>query len=340
MVLLICSGEMKNTIVKAELLKKYLDNKCTPEEINTLFRILSGSSDDQDLDNIIREYWESSEDKVLPSTRLAPITDKVLGKIRKDRISAKRFRFNRMLKYAAILILPLGICLFLIIRSLSVIPETLYTTSNHESREIVLPDNSKVTLNANSQLTLRKDFLTADRREVLLEGEAYFDVSRDDGAKLFRVITTDLVVEVHGTVFNVNNRWNQTEVVLEEGKVLLELKSDENEVVVMEPGDLAGYSAELDSSWVEKKMDQTYLHTSWKDGILVFTEKSKLSDAFRKLEPIYGVRFQYDTIHLEEEPLQFSLPMNDLESVLQIMKKLTGLNYTLNEDIVKVTKRE
>ena len=67
--------------------------------------------------------------------------------------------------------------------------------------QLVLSDGSKVWVNARSRLTYPVSF--GDVREVTLEGEAYFEVARDED-RPFVVRTENLTVKVLGTEFNIN----------------------------------------------------------------------------------------------------------------------------------------
>jgi ferric-dicitrate binding protein FerR (iron transport regulator) len=106
-----------------------------------------------------------------------------------------------------------------------------------------------VLLNANSQLRTPARWPAGARREVWLEGEAFFQVTKKgaapgggtDGAR-FVVHTGQVDVAVLGTRFNVTNRRGQTTVTLNEGKVKLE-EGDLDGAVIMEPGELVRLGA-------------------------------------------------------------------------------------------------
>ena len=74
-------------------------------------------------------------------------------------------------------------------------------TQRGKIKTIILPDQTKVTLNAESLLTYPADFAD-NERSVELQGEALFDVTPDN-ERPFTVTTTDVKVSVLGTVFDV-----------------------------------------------------------------------------------------------------------------------------------------
>ena len=86
-----------------------------------------------------------------------------------------------------------------------------------EALLFTLPDNSKVWLGGGSSLKY-PDKLSARNREVYLDGEAFFDVKKDNG-RTFQVVTELVEVKVLGTRFDVrvSEEDNMAEVVLESG---------------------------------------------------------------------------------------------------------------------------
>jgi transmembrane sensor len=93
--------------------------------------------------------------------------------------------------------------------------EMVYETGIGETRQVVLPDQSVVTLNAKSSIAFSKD-KWKEERAVKLEGEAFFSVQK--GEK-FQVLTHTGKVTVLGTQFNVKDRNQFYEVICYEGKV-------------------------------------------------------------------------------------------------------------------------
>lgn len=85
-----------------------------------------------------------------------------------------------------------------------------------EYKTVTLPDNSRATLNTNSQINI--DFSGAERNVFLSRGEAHFDVESDK-SRPFRVLVGDKIVEAVGTAFNVKANQEDIEVTVTEGIV-------------------------------------------------------------------------------------------------------------------------
>ena len=112
----------------------------------------------------------------------------------------------------------------------------LYTTGPGESEEIILPDGSSAVLNENSFLSVNPEFQNASERLVELAGEAYFKVTPNP-SRPFRIATSDAMVEVLGTAFNLRSYPEEgfTEVEVEEGSVRLSGLDNEN-AIQLAPG--------------------------------------------------------------------------------------------------------
>ncbi len=94
---------------------------------------------------------------------------------------------------------------------------TFTIASQGEVQKVLLPDSSTVWLNANSSITYTEDFGTAERR-ISLEGEAFFDVRRNEKVP-FIVATQGAFVRVLGTSFNLKQENGEVTLAVEEGVV-------------------------------------------------------------------------------------------------------------------------
>ena len=155
--------------------------------------------------------------------------------------------------------------------------------------QLVLPDGSKVWLNAASSIRYPTVF-TGNERKVEVTGEAYFEVVKI-AASPFRVkVNDETEVEVLGTHFNVNSYKNEESIntTLLEGSVSVKNSSGK---LVLQPGQQARVAgnekiklfAEVD---VEKVM-------AWKNGVFNF-EDATLEEVMRQLERWYDIDVVYE----------------------------------------------
>ena len=98
-------------------------------------------------------------------------------------------------------------------------------TKNGNRTKIVLPDGSQVWLNAGSKLDYNNFVFNKDLREVTLDGEAYFDVTKN-AEKPFIIHTKKMDVKVIGTAFNIRsyNDERTAEASLIRGSIEVTLK--------------------------------------------------------------------------------------------------------------------
>lgn len=198
--------------------------------------------------------------------------------------------------------------------------------------EIILPDGTKVYLNAGSRLAY-PDLFTGDTREVILLGEAYFEVKHDIKHP-FVVLANDLRIKDLGTRFNVSAypADGRIETTLAEGKVTIRqnnsgLFSRDTELI---PGQLASYSRQTREMTVKSVNVEDYI--LWTQGMMKF-ETVDLNRIVKKLERFYNIRFQFDDSRLETLKISGKLELNeDRNEVLERIARTASVKIIMNED--------
>lgn len=150
--------------------------------------------------------------------------------------------------------------------------------------KVILADGTIVHLNSGSSLVYPTVFAT-NKREVYLDGEAYFEVTKSENQK-FIVQTAYKAVEVLGTQFNVSidKELHRFETVLVSGKIALETSSGK---VELEPNQFYGFSEGIGTEEF-KNVDITN-YISWVEGSLKFS-KEPLHAVIHKLEKVYNIK--------------------------------------------------
>lgn len=265
--------------------------------------------------NTYLELWE----KITQATSRGPI------KLHDLQIK-NTSKFTWPLKAAASVVLILSLSLFLYTRYQLHKPLTV-STGYGESRTLFLPDSTKVTLNANSSISyVEKDFYTQSRK-VILEGQAFFDVTHTLDDQNFRVHTRELYVEVLGTRFDVNSRRGTTKVMLEEGKVRVDVQRNDRpaNTIVMKPGDLAQVSQESKDIDVSNVNSSTYL--AWKNNTLIFNG-TPLFEIAQVLEDNYGYEVTFADISLKDRKFSGSSPSDDVPGLLNTLSRIFNIRVT------------
>ncbi len=182
------------------LISKWLDNNLNNQELEA-FKKLEDYDDLVKLDKNLQGFKADSYDPALE-------LQNVLSSIRHKKQPAIIW-FKPFIQIAAVL----TICFSLYYYTTTL--DTTVTTEFAQKTTIELPDNSSVSLNAKSLLIFNKKDWKKER-DVELEGEAFFKVSKGSS---FKVVTKTGIVTVYGTQFNVKQRENYFEVICYEGIV-------------------------------------------------------------------------------------------------------------------------
>jgi len=161
-------------------------------------------------------------------------------------------------------------------------------TPNGGEYQLVLPDGTKVWLNASSRLKFPTVF-DEDRRIVELSGEAYFEVISNK-AKPFIVQTERERVKVLGTEFNMSAYSNDmtSRTTLLKGRVEVSPKNNSNLVKVLQPGQQSIIHDD-DVQVVQVMTDEA---VAWKNGEFMFNRES-IESVMRKIARWYDVEIIY-----------------------------------------------
>ncbi|MEJ8781496.1 MULTISPECIES: FecR family protein [Butyricimonas] len=197
--------------------------------------------------------------------------------------------------------------------------EIVYHKSEEETTEVVynklevprggecmikLDDGTKVWVNAETKLKYPVVFV-GDRREVVLEGEAFFDVAKNE--KPFIVKTSFGDVRVLGTAFGISAYASEPEsyTTLVRGKVSVEREGIKPVVIL--PGEQV--VTFKDGKMIKQEVDVEEF-VGWKDGIYVFKEKS-LGEIMKTLERWYNISVDFQDKSLVDLPFTGNLKRYD-----------------------------
>ena len=199
---------------------------------------------------------------------------------------------------------------------------------------ISFADGTRLWLNAGSRAVYPVEFSSA-RREVFIEGEAYFEVAKDP-AKPFFVKTGTIEVQVLGTSFNVNAypQEEKMEVALVTGS--LQVTGNNMQPVLLRPN----HVMEIDQSTsrqVVRSVD-IYNYICWKDGVLQFSSEN-LEVVLRRLERHYAVPVIIKT-PLDKYVISGKLDLTDyITGTLSIIEKLAPIRYKFDHNKVFIYKK-
>lgn len=291
----------------------------------------------------------------------------ILTKIEIDKMeqkASKRSLFSPWMKIAAMLVLLVGISILLYFASqfnMGLRNETAFNeliVPIGEKAQIVLSDGSHVWINSGSKLKYPTTF-SQKNRTVYLQGEAYFDVKKKNGAPFY--VTTDAVnIKVLGTAFNVKSYPGDknVETTVIRGLVRVENKFT-NKTVLLNPkekcivpstaNENAEKNIQLQNTVVTNQSNEgvtvvqkvnTDLVISWKDQLLVFQDE-RFEELVVKMERWYNVKIVIQDESLKD--LRFRGKFVNNETVYQVLDaiKLTSrIKYKVENNIFYIKKSQ
>lgn len=202
--------------------------------------------------------------------------------------------------------------------------ETQLRSPNGEHLAFVLPDSSAIELNAASSLRYsEKGF--SKKREVYLDGEAFFEVEKGEN---FLVKTELGTVRVLGTSFNVYEREGNFEVQCLTGKVEVS-NQDQSEKVILTPGEVVSLNPQ---GKLAKQESEIPTFASWRDYKFTY-EKTPLIEVLEEIKRQFNVEIDFQGVDLNEE-YSGEFEGRDLENVLEDV--LWPLNLAFNIEAKRV----
>lgn len=217
-------------------------------------------------------------------------------------------------------------------------------------REMTLPDSSVVWLNAGSHIRYAGDF-AQNKREVYLDGEAYFQVKQDAGHP-FLVRAGNITIKVLGTEFNVRayQDENRIETTLINGKVQVQiagrpdkkivLTRDEKLTVINQRFSLSDHhtAERKELSFQVKEVAPSpaivpIAEVAWLQDKLAF-HNEPFAELSKRLERRYDVHIIFSDTALKEERLSGIFENETIQRALKILQMTTPFVYKIQGDTV------
>ncbi len=309
----------KNTDA-AEMLRFYLRDRYSLETEEKVQQWLAKNPTTEELEQASKEYWDSINTGKDATTfdALKRVNEKIgIHSEEKKTIWLKTFS-----RVAAIFILLIGISgiwFYLQHDANSAMVEIL--AAYGETKQITLPDQTEVWLNAGSSLKYPSEF-NQKIRSVSLTGEAFFSVTKNQSMP-FVVETRKLTVKVLGTKFNLKAYPNehQTVATLQEGKIEVQTENQQKQQLV--PNEQLVYDSQTSKMKLLKINPEDL--PDWKNGNLLFAEAT-LGEILQTLERHFNISFEIDkSIDLLTEHYTIKFEREETpEQILQVLADVAG----------------
>lgn len=241
-------------------------------------------------------------------------------------------------------------------------PVQQQNTATNADQTIVLPDGSSARLGPRSKLYYPSGFSAArGRREIYLEGEAFFDIKRN-AALPFYVYTGHVITKVLGTSFRIR-AWSsdpQTTVIVRTGKVSVYREDDfyvnasgSNEPggIILTPNQQIVYNREGDDHRLNKTLAEDpqpltdmqdvqapgrSRRPAARDTAMAF-DATPISQVFRRLQQLYGIPILYDEETLSSCSLSATMGNESFYEKLTIICKAINASYEVIDGNIVIT---
>ena len=252
---------------------------------------------------------------------------------RKRKLSFRKLSIE-VLKVAAVFLIVFGIYHFFIPGTSDQDSLAMHTIEVPvgQHTELTLADGTKVWLNTMTKLTFPESFET-DKRVVILDGEAYFDVAKNT-EKPFIVETNKFNVRVLGTEFNVMS-YNDKEY--------FETSLLEGSVEILHPGSESGIKitanerAYLDDNQLNTGSILDYKQFKWREGLIYFNDES-FNEIMSKLELYFDVNISVKSSLPANYSCTGKFRMTDgVEHILKVLQLNNEFDYHYNEKQKRIT---
>lgn len=328
-----------------DLLQSYLSGNCPPNDQVKLAQIIRDMEDDA-LNNELRILWDQQEiAHKLSDKKAASILSHILKKDTPQKTfniinRNRKRRYVRAIGIAASILLILGGIGFWGLKSYNQTPIIIqkeviaYSQTTPYARHIMLPDSSRIILEANSTLTISRDF-NQSTRTVELKGEAYFDVRHNPG-KPFIINSGELKTTVLGTAFNIK-AWpkeKQISIVVTRGKVMVQ--SPQKTLALLTKNQEITYNKEDKASDKENKVEAKKIVTDWTKKEMDFNAIN-LENIIKAISKRYQKTIIIKNRALAQNKLVVSFNGTEtLENVLSTLCQITdNAQYKVeNDDII------
>lgn len=337
-----------------ELIVRFLQREIHEEEIRELDAWIHESEENRsrffDMKGIFdsRKQSEFREDQMI-----ADSWERMLVKLRKHSlIPEEPAHYGNVfwlscVRYAAIVVVAIGIGFGIgeLTGQRIMGGETeyneIYVEKGGPANTVLLSDGSKIRLNASTRFKYPTQF-NGDKREVYLEGEAFFEVARNE-SKPFVVKLKNQSITVLGTTFNVQaydeERYSITTLL--SGSIFLESFNSQGKgmsSLTLKPNQQARSDNRTGSIFLSEA--EASISNAWVEGKYRFKDEV-LSSIVRRLENYYGVniRLAHDTLQNIRYTGTFSLDQN-IQEVLEVINSEDQFSFTVDGKNILISARQ
>ncbi|ASZ13411.1 DUF4974 domain-containing protein [Chitinophaga pendula] len=330
---------MQQKEIDPQLLQKYLEGTCSPEEWQQVYNYLYDQAYADSLAANMQQDWHHMMAQQLP----APAPEKYDTFLRKTGQTASPVLtlspWRKTLRWTA----AAAVALLVITGGwywqrhrqeqqafMALQWHSLHNEQGHSS-VIILPDSSRVFLGAGSTLRYQHNFNDANR-DLYLEGEAYF-VVKHGGTQPFRVTTGKITTTDVGTEFNIRYVPNISTIDISVAKGEVAVSHGNNTTALLQSERLRYEMAT--GKAIKEKITTNEAVGGWRNGQLSF-QHQRLQTVMQELERHYGTTIHLDTTTTGNITITSTIVEASLEDALDIICTAAGVHYTKQGNIITI----
>ncbi len=352
----------------SDLLVRFFDGTASDEEKTTILNWLKEDAENVKEFERLEALWtlSSSVRQNDSETETALVSFKKRKEEAKNDRKAKTIKLiiNRVYSIAAIIIVIFGITATIyMLKDDSEKPTLSYFETyipKKQRGQMTLPDGTKIWLNSDTKIKYSSSFNSLEKREVFLQGEAYFEVAKNK-EKPFYVYTNKLTVNVLGTTFNVKSYPNDKEVetALVEGSVkIINVEGSSKKEYLLKPNERAVFKKDKQSMTIQqlqtgsvsdepktlndKKKEEIHLETivSWRKEQLIFENETFESIAV-KLERWFNLKITIENEKLKNDHFTGKFINNEtIYQILNIINETTPIHYVEKDKEINIKSKK
>ena len=314
-----------------DIINKYLTGQCSEEELVEVNTWMKESEENaRQLFRMEEVYHLGKFNQYADGQRMARAEKQLYKKLDEEKGKQKKIlRMHRWMRYAAavavMLVIGGGAGYWFYQNGTD--QQVMVAVANEGIvKEVVLPDGTKVWLNNSATLKYPREF-SEKERNVYLEGEAYFEVTKNRH-KPFTVQSDAMRVRVLGTTFNFkcDKRCRIAEATLIEGEIEVKGNKEEGQIILA-PGqraELNKNNRRLTVKQVDAKMDAV-----WHDNLIPF-QKADIFTITKALERFYEVKIILSPDIRPDKTYSGVLKRkSNIESVLKSLQNSIPIDYKI-----------
>ena len=324
-----------------DIFKKYLHSVINPEEFERFSDFVVGKENTDAVYQMMKPEWDKSmETETGSDAERSPVFQQIIQHILRDEASNALRRvkiYSIGLRVAAVLVLGLlfsSVWFYMESRSASEsVPLQTVSIPYGAKTQLLMPDGSTVWLNSGSTLSYSGDF--SKKRQVLLKGEAFFEVKKSDIP--FDVNTSYGKIRVLGTAFNVL-AYPETGFVTTLVRGSVKISSERNnQSQILVSGEQAGL---VNDNLVKSKVE-TELFTSWKDGKMIF-RREPFPNLMKRLERWFNVKIVYLPEDFKDLWYTGAIENETITEVMEMVGTAAPVQFTFDSKtrVIKVIPRK